>query len=268
MLRDTKDVCNVICDVMRVAWLSEHNKHFTVQSANKNIAKRKSKQETHSKSRRVAARSISADRYTTRKPANACVREQHNTEAGKKRPREKPLKKQSSGCLLEAARSSCAISGTDGSIADCTTRLLLIRCRRRFELNRQARGFSDVDRAELSSARLRRFLAAADEAPPPFWAIDGADMSSVRLRHVSDRSVEQSAEPSCQARGCDAELHTVRSRTEKFFDLWKTILPKLVVELDTEQKQNRKAVESLGLPFLSKTAGQQKNGNKQKKGMP
>jgi len=33
---------------------------------------------------------------------------------------------------------------------------------------RQARGFSVVDRAELSRARLRRFLAAADEAPPPF----------------------------------------------------------------------------------------------------
>jgi hypothetical protein len=40
------------------------------------------------------------------------------------------------------------------------------------------------------------------------------------------------------------------------------------VGLDTEKKQNRTAGEGLGLPFLSKTAGQQKNGSKQKKGMP
>ena len=51
----------------------------------------------------------------------------------KKGKARKPLKKKPSGCLLEAARSSCVISGADGSIADCTTRLVLIRCRRWFE---------------------------------------------------------------------------------------------------------------------------------------
>jgi hypothetical protein len=51
------------------------------------------------KPRRVAARSISADRYTTRKPASACIREQHNTEAGKKGQGKKTIEKEAKRLL-------------------------------------------------------------------------------------------------------------------------------------------------------------------------